>query len=342
LRRSRSFAVIVASIVLWPLPALFAQDPGVIVAEVTRLEFPLRVEALGTARANESVEIRPKINETVTAIRFDEGQQVKAGAVLIELEAREAKAAVASAKAAVLDSESKFVRGKGLFESDLISESELESLEAKRDADRAALDAEQARLSNTVVRAPFSGRVGLRRVSLGALVGPSTVITTLDDTDTIKLDFDVPETALAQVEKGLPVIAHSAAWRDEEFRGTVASIDTRIDPVSRTIRVRARIPNQKRLLRPGMFLTVDLLRENVTALMIPEHAIVPEQSRQFVFVIDEDKSVEKREIRTGRRRPGLVEVVEGLVEKEVIIVEGTQKVRPGSTVEIIRQIEVTP
>jgi membrane fusion protein (multidrug efflux system) len=314
----------------------------VIVAEVERIEFPLTVEALGTALANESVEVRPQISETVVAIRFQEGQNVKAGTVLVELKDSEAVAAVAAARAVLIDSEAKYRRGEQLLASELLAESELEALRARRDADRAALDAAEARLAETVVKAPFAGRVGLRRVSVGSLVTPATVITTLDDTDPIKVDFDVPETALGLLEEGLSFEAGSAAWPDTLFRGEVISIDTRVDPVSRTVTVRGRIPNRERLLRPGMFLTVRLLRRDVTAIMVPEQALIPEQSRQFVLVVGEGGIVEKREVRPGRRRPGAVEILYGLEGGETIVVEGTQKARPGSPVEIRGRVEVAP
>jgi len=332
----------VFTLLLLSASATRAQEvPGVVVVAVTRIEFPLTVEALGTARANESIEIRPKIAETVTAIRFQEGHYVTAGDVLIELEDAEARAAVAAARAALLDSESKYERNKELFRSDLVSESQVETSAARRDADRAALEAAEARLADTVIRAPFAGRVGLRRISLGSLVAPSTVVTTLDDTDTIKLDFDVPETVLGYLATALPVIARSAAWPDETFEGKVASIDTRVDPVSRTLTVRALLPNQKHLLRPGMFLTVELLRRDVTALVLPEQAIVPEQSRQYVFVVGDDGIVSKREVQIGRRRPGQVEVVDGVEAGEIVVAEGTQKAQPGSPVRILRELEVT-
>jgi membrane fusion protein (multidrug efflux system) len=335
-----ALASVAALVPAAPVPAQNA--PGVVVATATRVQFPLTVEALGTARANESVDIRPKITETVTAIRFTEGQHVEAGQILVTLDDAEMRAEVAAAKAALVDSESQYARAEELFRSKLVSESELESRAARRDADRAALDAAESRLSDTVIRAPFAGRVGLRRVSMGSLVAPSVVITTLDDTDTIKLDFDVPETALSRVQEGLPVTAHSAAWPDSDFAGTVASVDTRVDPVSRTVTVRALVPNRHDLLRPGMFLTVDLVREEVTALMIPEQAIVPEQSRQFVLVVGDDGIVERREVELGRRRPGQVEVTRGLAEGERVVAEGTQKARPGGAVQIVGQIEVTP
>lgn len=318
-----------------------AADPGVIVAEAKVLTFPLTIEALGTANANESLEIRPQISERITAIRFDEGQDVESGQTLVELEGIQARAAVASARAVLVESEGQLRRARRLMETKAISAAELEQRTARRDADRAALDMAEARLADTIVRAPFDGRVGLRRVSLGSLVTPETVVTTLDDTDPIKLDFDVPETAFARLAEGLPVAARSAAWPDLVFRGEVASIDTRIDPVSRTVTVRALVPNPEGRLRPGMFLTVKLLREDVSALLIPEQAIVPEQSRQFVLVVGEDGVVEKRPVRTGRRRPGQVEVLSGLTEGEVVIAEGTQKARPGSRVEEVGRISLT-
>jgi membrane fusion protein (multidrug efflux system) len=322
-------------------PAI-ARAAGVVVAPATRLPFPLTVEAVGTARAAESVEIRPKVAETVRRIAFEEGQTVEAGEVLVELDDAEALAAVAQAKAELVDADSRFRRAQELFKSELTSASDLETLEARRDASRAALDAAEARLAETVVRAPFAGRVGLRRVSLGALVGPSVVITTLDDLDPVKVDFDVPETALGRLADGLPVEAYTAAWPDTTFQGTVTSVDTRVDPVSRTLTVRSRVANPGGLLRPGMFLTVKLLHRDVTALVVPEQAIVPEQSEQFVLVVGDGNTVEKRRVTTGRRRPGQVEITAGLQEGELVIAEGTQKARSGDTVEIVGRIEMSP
>jgi membrane fusion protein (multidrug efflux system) len=217
----------------------------------------------------------------------------------------------------------------------VVSESQLEQLEAQRDADQAAVNAAQARLDQTVIRAPFAGQLGLRRVSLGSIVSPSTVITTLDDTSRIKLDFDVPEVFLSRLEPGLTVTAHSAAWPDTRFSGEVTTIDTRVDPVSRTITVRALLPNEDGHLRPGMFLTVTLLKEDVMALLVPEQAIVPERSKQYVFLVETDGTVQRREVETGRRRPGEVEILEGLRPGDRVITEGTQKVRPGQQVRIL-------
>jgi membrane fusion protein (multidrug efflux system) len=233
-----------------------AGPPGVVIAEASIKPFPLSAEALGNARANESVEVRPEITAAIVAISFEEGQFVEEGAVLVRLQNSEPLADLAAAKAALVDSESQVRRSSELFKTRVVSESQLEQLEAQRDADAAAVNAAQARLDQTVIRAPFAGQLGLRRVSLGSIVSPSTVITTLDDTSRIKLDFDVPEVFLALLEAGLEVTARSAAWPELQFRGRVTTIDTRVDPVSRTIAVRALLPNDAGRLRPGMFLTV--------------------------------------------------------------------------------------
>ena len=311
------------------------EPPGVIVSEASIKAFPLSAEALGNARANESVEIRPEITAAIVDISFDEGRFVEQGSVLVRLQNSEPLADLAAAKAALVDSESQYRRAGELFKTRVVSESQLEQLEAQRDADLAAVNAAEARLEQTVIRAPFDGQLGLRRVSLGSIVSPSTVITTLDDTSQIKLDFNVPEVFISRLEPGLTVTAHSAAWPDTRFSGRVTSIDTRVDPVSRTVTVRALLPNEDGHLLPGMFLTVTLLKEDVLALLIPEQAIVPERSRQFVFVVDEAGTVERREIRTGRRRPGEVEVLDGLQAGERVISEGTQKARPGQQVRVL-------
>jgi membrane fusion protein (multidrug efflux system) len=213
-------------------------------------------------------------------------------------------------------------------------------LQATHEADAAAVEAAKSRLAQTIIRAPFAGRLGLRRVSIGAVVDTDTVMTTLDDTSVIKLDFDVPEIFMARLERGLSVTARSAAWRDTLFHGEVTSIDTRVDPVSRTIIVRAILPNADGRLRPGMFLTVSLLKDDVRSLMIPEQAVVPERSRQFVFVVSPEQVAALREIRTGRRRPGEVEVLQGLSEGEYVITEGTQKARPGQAVTVINRATI--
>ena len=323
-------------------PGLAEQEaPGVIVAEAEERVFPLTIEALGTARANESVEIRPLVSQRIVAIRFEDGERIEAGRVLVELQNAEARADVASAKATLSESESQLRRAQQLFKTKAVSQSQLDQRLTRRDADSAMLDAARSRLADTTVRAPFAGLAGLRNVSLGSYVTPETVITTLDDTETIKLDFSVPETLLSRIEPGVAVLARSAAWPDAAFDGQITSMDSRVDPVSRTLTVRALLDNEDGRLRPGMFLTVSLLRDDIVALVVPETAIVPERSNQFVLVVGDDSMIERRQVRTGRRRPGFVEITHGLEAGEVVIVEGTQKALPGKAVRIIERVPPT-
>jgi membrane fusion protein, multidrug efflux system len=315
-----------------PPPGMRAGGPVAVITEPVRM-VPLarEIEALGTAGASESVTIRPRVTGRIQAIRFREGDPVRAGEVMVELDANEQRAALAEAEANLVESRNQLGRARSLFEQRVISQSQLDELATRVLADEARLAAAEARLADYVILAPFSGRVGLRRVSVGSLVGPNDVITTLDDTSVMKLDFNVPETFLADIEIGLTISAESIAFPDQPFIGTVESIDSRIDPITRSVTVRAAVPNPDGLLRPGMFFNVQLSQEARQAAIIPEAALVPVQNRQFVFVI-RDGVAERREIITGRRRVGSVEVVQGLNAGEEVVVEGTQKVRPGSPV----------
>ena len=343
MKNTRLVAVILLAASLLYCPVVMAQHrggtPAVVVAPVKLQSFPLAAEALGNARANESVDIRPKITATLTTISFEEGQNVVAGDILVELDNLEPAADLAAAKATLVDSEARYQRSLELFRTNVGSESQLLQDEAKKIADEAMVTVMEARLAYTVVRAPFDGRIGLRRVSVGSLVGPDTIITTIDDTATIKLDFDLPEVYLSRLQPGLTVKARSAAWPDELFSGTVASVDTRVDPISRTIKVRSLLQNDEGYLRPGMFLTVTLLNENVNALVIPEQALIPERNVQSVFVVGENEVAELRQVKIGRRRPGEVEILDGLEKGDRVIVDGTQKARNGQPVKILATAE---
>lgn len=335
---SGAFAALLVTLVFGDPAA--GEPPGVIVARAARVAFPLSVQGLGTVRARESIDIRPEISERIVELDIAEGQRVEAGHLLVRLESRELRAAVAVARATLIESQNQLRRARRLAATNAIAAAELETREAQRDADRASLDAAEARLAQAEIRAPFAGRLGLRRVSPGSYVTPATVITTLDDTDVLKLDFDVPETALSRLAEGLPVLARSAAWPDVTFEGVVDRIDTRVDPVSRTITVRALLDNTEGRLRPGMFLTATLLREDVRALVVPEQALVPEQSTQYLLVVGEGDVVEKRRVETGRRRPGQVEVRSGIAAGERVVAEGTQKAVSGEPVRIVGEIAV--
>ena len=295
-----------------------------------------QINALGTARANEAVEITSKVSNIVTTVRFADGQRVQKGQVLVELDSAQARADLAAAEAASAESASQVNRSRELIQSRVISDSQFEQLEATMKANEARVAAARSRVDDTVVRAPFSGRVGLRRVSVGSLVNPGTTITTLDDLSVIKVDFSVPENFLAGLRDGLKVSASAAAFPGRAFTGTVTGVDSRIDPVTRSVTVRAAVPNPDLALKPGMFLSVTLARDEHEALMVPEAALVPEQSRQFLFIIEGGRAT-RREVRIGGRQPGRVEIVDGLKAGEQVIVEGTQKVREGGEVRVVER-----
>ena len=314
----------------------FGGPASVITQQVELQHIVDKIDALGTANANESIEIRPRISSLIESFAFKEGQNVMAGDVLVQLEDNEIVAGLTLAEANLSESRSLYNRSKSLADTQAISASNLDQLLAQVRVDEASVEAAKARLDNTVIRAPFSGRVGLRRVSPGSFVNTSTVITTLDDVSQIKLDFAVPAMFLTVLSEGMNISAQSLVYPDRIFKGAVASIDTRLDPISRAVQVRAVIPNDDGLLKPGMFMSVDLQRDRGEVVVAPEQAIVPEGDNQYVYVVAGGVA-EKRRVQLGRRIPGFVAIEAGLEAGESVITEGTHKVRDGTAVEVSGQ-----
>jgi membrane fusion protein (multidrug efflux system) len=259
----------------------------------------------------------------------------------VELDRAQASADLAAATADFVESQGQYNRSRDLVESQVVSKSQYEQLEGTMKANAGRVAAAQARLSDTYIKAPFSGHVGLRRVSLGTLISPGTVITTLDDVSSMKVDFAVPDLYVGELRPGQLVTAHSNAYPGRMFEGKVVSIDSRIDPATRAVIVRAVVPNRDAALKPGMFLTVDLSKERRDALLVPEEALVPEQARQFVYVVD-GAVVAKREVRLGRREPGSVEITEGIVAGDRVVIEGAIKLRDGAAVKELPASATTP
>src|SRR5262245_27524180 len=180
------------------------QQVGVVTAEASQGALGLEIEAIGNAVANESTEITSKTVNTVTAIRFTEGQLVRKGDVLVEFDSVQARADLAAAQAAFAESASQYKRSRELFSTQALSQSQLDTLDATLKSNEAKVLAAKSKVEDTIIRAPFSGRMGLRRVSLGGLVSPGTVISTLDDTSVVKLDFTVPQAYMFSLQPGLP------------------------------------------------------------------------------------------------------------------------------------------
>jgi membrane fusion protein (multidrug efflux system) len=303
-------------------------------------------EAVGTMRAFESITVTAKVAGIIERIGFEEGQKVKAGDVLVTLDAQERRADIEQAAAEINrataqrnEVATRLERAQALRRTGAGTEAQVEDLTAQvKTLESAIASAEaqkkaaEARLEDQIIRAPFAGRVGTRSVSLGAYVSPGTRITTLDDLSKVRLDFAVPEKLLGRLEPGQTVNAVSAAYPGRVFTGAVSTIDPRVDQTTRTVRLMAEFDNADEALRPGMFLSVALeVTTKDDAVLIPEEAIVSEGLRQIVYVVKDNK-VERRVIGIGQRQSGKAEVVEGLRPGESIVVLGVQRVRPGAEV----------
>ena len=294
----------------------------VVSTPVETREFSDVVEALGTARARESVTLTARVSDTVRSVKFEDGQVVKKGDVLIRLEDDEENAQLSEAEANLKEAERSFERIKNLVRQGNASTAALDTEQRRLDEARFRLQAAQARLDDQRVVAPFDGVLGLRRVSEGSLLSSNQPITTIDAIDLIKLDFSVPERFIATLKQGQTVQAKVSAYPGRVFTGVITTIDSRIDPITRSVIVRAEIPNDETLLRPGLLMTVEVLSKAWDAVSVPEQAVVPTAGRQYVFVMNGDEA-ERREVKLGLRRPGYVEVVEGLQVGDRVVVEGT-------------------
>ena len=290
------------------------------------------IEAVGTTKARESVTLTAKITETVRKVNFSDGQRVDAGDVLIEMTSGQQVAALAEAQATFKDAERLMKRNDDLVRQGTVSKQVADTARATHDSSQARVALLRAQLSDRVVTAPFSGVLGLRQVSVGALVTPGTVITTLDDLDTIKLDFSLAERYLARLQPGLELTATSVAYPGRKFVGRITSIDSRVDPITRAILARAELPNADHALRAGMLMTVNVLQAGREVLALPEIAIEQVGSGSFVYRVKPDMKVERVEVELGARQDGKVEVTRGIDAGTRIVVDGMVKLRDGSTI----------
>ncbi len=295
------------------------------------------LQAIGTAQARESIVLTPKVADTIRRLRFESGDRVRAGQVLVEMSSVEQAADMAEARAANQAAQEDLRRTQELFNRGFASQARLDTVQAAADAAAARLNAGGSRIADRTIRAPFAGVVGLRLASPGQYVRPGDQIGTLDDTSEIKLDFTVTETQIARIVQGVNLIARTAAYPDRTFTGTIANVDSRVDPATRTVRVRAMLPNEDGTLRPGMLMTVDVQSNPREALAIPEIAILDQIDGAYVYRVvarEGGQSVELARIRAGQRASGMAEVLEGLSAGDQVITEGVQSLRPGQPVQL--------
>lgn len=300
------------------------------------------IQALGTVKARESVMITAKVSETVDQVHFDSGDQVREGDVLVTLSGGQQRAALQAAEAAATEAERMYRRQSELARQQLIASSLLDTQLAVRDSARAQVQEIRAHLSDRSIRAPFGGVLGIRQISPGSLVQPGTVIASLDDISRVYVDFPVPEAQLANLASGQNLIGSSSAYPGREFTGTVATIDSRIDPATRAVTVRGEFPNPGHALRPGMLVRVWLERATRDALVVPEISVVQVGRETFVYRVLDDDTVEQVPIVVGARASGRAEVAEGLRPGDRIVVDGTGKLRPGLAVTDVGPPEAPP
>ena len=310
-------------------------ETPVVVAPVAMEEFPLIIEALGTAVANESVTITAQEADVVKSIYFEDGETVQKGKLLLELNNEEELARLNELNVNIAEAKRQLSRIRGLAKESAASEQLLDEQKARVDALESQQDVIEAQLRELQIFAPFSGTLGIREVSIGSLVRPGEVITTLDDLSRVKVDFSVSESHLASLAVEQSVFAKSVAYPGQEFEGKITSIDSRIDPITRSVQIRAQIPNEKNLLRPGLLLQINLQKRVLDTLVIPEAALIPEGNTQSVYVVNSENKAIKTRVTVGQRRPGLVEILEGLEAGQKVVVEGTLKMRPNASVKIL-------
>ena len=319
----------------------FGGSVQAVFAVPTRQEiFADRLEAIGTLQANESIVVTARVQGVIESINFTDGETVEAGAVLVQFDKDEEQARLQVELANAEEQRKQFDRIAGLARANATSQARFDEQQAAVKKAQANVQAAQARLADYTIQAPFAGRLGTRRISVGALVTPGTVITTLDDLSVMKLDFSVPETFLSTLEEGMDIEATTAAYTNEVFKGVVKSIDTRVNPTTRSINIRAEILNEDRRLRPGMLMVVDLIKDRRESLMIAEEALVPSDNQQFVFVVIGDNTVERVPVTIGRRRPGSVEILEGLALGDLVVTEGNTDLSTGNKIRLLNEADV--
>ncbi len=317
--------------------AQFRGPASVFAEPVREREFASRIEALGTLQPNERVDLTLNAADRVTAIFFDDGQRVDEGKTLLSLAQREQVALVEAAEADVEEARRQLERLERLAAQNAVSASELDQAQRDFEAASAQLRAVQSRQRDRVLVAPFDGILGFRSVSVGSYVRPGDVVATLIDDSVMNLDFSVPSTFLTALKPGLEIDATTQDLPGKVFKGTVATIDNAIDPVTRAVRVRAELPNETRELKSGMFMSVTLKANPRLALSVPEEALESVGPRTYVWTVAEeagDPVARRVEVATGIRQDGLVEITSGLKAGQQVITEGIIRVREGAPLKI--------
>ncbi|MBV0934682.1 efflux RND transporter periplasmic adaptor subunit [Marinobacterium weihaiense] len=294
-----------------------------------------RIRAVGTLRAREAITVSSEVSGRVVTLAFRTGQEVSRGDLLVQLDDRQARADLQVAEARLDDARRQLRRAQQLRGSNSIAQSRVDELRTAVDVAVAERNAAAVRLDNHRIEAPFAGVVGLRELSAGAYVESGDTLTTLDAVDPMELRFAIPERYLGQLKPGLSLQADSAAWPDRSFIGTLSELDTRVDPLSRSLKVKALIDNPQRLLRSGQFMSVQLVLRAREALVVPEQAVLLRGDEQYLFVVGDEGKAQRRRVALGARKPGWVEIRSGLTADEQVIVTAQDRLSSGDALRIL-------
>ena len=302
--------------------------------KVESLSLPQTITAVGSLRSDESVTLRPEVAGRISKIAFQEGQRVAKGILLVQLDPAVPEAETQQARANLTLARTKYDRAVDLAKSNFISSQAKDEADNNLKIAEASLQLAQAKLAKTDLRAPFSGIIGLRSVSVGDYVKEGADLVNLESIDPLKVDFRVPEIYMRQVQVGQALQIQLDALPGKTFEGKVLAVNPLIDAAGRSVVIRAVVRNPDTSLRPGMFARVRLItRDAKDALVLPEQALVPQGDQQFVYRIVDGKAV-RTKVEVGQRRDAKVEVLSGIAKDDVVVTAGQLKLRDGAAVTV--------
>lgn len=313
-----------------------AAPPGIVVeaSKVQVVSLPQALTAVGSLRSDETIIVRPEVAGRIAQIHFKEGEPVRKGALLISLDASVQKADLDRARANLSLSKSKFDRAEDLRTKGFLSGQAKDEAENNLRVAQADAELMEARFAKSQIRAPFSGMIGLRQVSVGDYVKEGQDIVNLEAMDPLKVDFRIPEVMQSQVKDKQNLQITLDAIPDKAFNGRVFAINPAIDANGRAIVIRAEVPNRDGMLRPGMFARIRLFTSgNQETVVVPEEALFPVGEEKYVYKVVDGKAM-RQKIAIGARRDGKVEVMNGLTKDDVVVTAGVIKLREGATVKV--------
>ena len=313
-----------------------SEIPAVKITEVKTSVIQAKVEGIGTGLAKESVDISANATELVVGLYFEDGQTVTRGQRLVQLRDDQYQAELQQMRINLEEQERELKRITPLYHARITSSKDYDAARTAVSRAKTAVGIVEYQIGNRRILAPFSGKLGMRNVSIGDLVTPGTKITTLDDVSEIKVDFRVSEKYYPSIRPGQKVGVQTAAFPNQTFEGSISAVSPRIDPVTRTAEVRAMVPNPEGKLAPGMLFVVTLELGERTSINVPEQALMSLGEIQYTYVYHpKQKRVERREIKLGLRNRGQAEILSGLKEKELLVVDGVLKLVDGAVVQVI-------